>query len=498
MERRIFLPKVSIILTSYNHEKYIAAAIESALNQTFSDFELLIFDDGSTDNSHEIIKSFKDSRIKLFLNTENIGAVPMFQGAIKISTGEYIALHHSDDIWELDKLEKQVQFLENNPEYEACFTQAKFIDEDGENYNLPNDHHYKNVFKQKNRSREEWLNYFFWKSNCLCHPSILARNHPEYFIHNSSLFHLPDFFTWINLLLKKNIYVLEDELIQFRLRRKSSNSVSSFSLEKIVRVNNEEYFAIKEFLPILNDKEFFLKVFPEAKKFLVDGEINTKFAFAKMCLEKISPSYQKLAIELLYDSIHNDSTRIQIKKLYNYDENAFFKDTGNFDPYGMKLRFNFMQARLYIDFGINFNENDVIDNATLLRAEDGINSNFSVAFSFKTDKEIKNLRFDPDNRALLAIRINKFTVNGEDIKNFAANAIQVSDGYFYFLTDDPYFVLNRSFPAGEINVEIEGTVKTSIPPIFKNFEDLILNRNNENPKTRKFKLNFLNQILKTR
>ena len=254
------MPKVSIILTSYNHGKYIAAAIESTLNQTFSDFELLIFDDGSTDNSHEVIKSFTDSRIKLFLNKENTGAVQMIQAGAKISTGEFIAIHHSDDIWELDKLEKQVKFLENNPEYEACFTQAKFIDESGEIYELPKDHHYKNAFNKKNRTREEWLNYIFWNGNCFCHPSILARNHPENFVHNPALFQLPDYFTWVNLLQKKNIYVMEDELIKFRLRRGDPNSVSSRSVEKLVRVNNEEYFVAREFLPILKDKRFFLKV----------------------------------------------------------------------------------------------------------------------------------------------------------------------------------------------------------------------------------------------
>ena len=490
------MPKVSIILTSYNHGKYIAAAIESALNQTFTDFELLIFDDGSTDDSHEIIKTFKDSRIKLFLNKENTGAFQMLQAGIKTSTGEYISVHHSDDIWELNKLEKQVQFLEKNPDYIACFTQAKFIDEDGEIYNLPSDHHYKNTFKKKNRSREEWLNYLFWNGNCFCHPSILARNHPQYFIHNPALLQLPDLFTWINLLLKKNIYVLEDELIKFRLRRRAQNSVSSISLEKIVRVNNEEYFTTKEFFPILQDKNFFLKVFPEAKKFLINDEIIPHFAFAKLCLEKNTPPFQKIALELLYDLIHNEDTRTQIKKLYDYDERNFFQDTGKADAFAIELRLESLHCSLYIDYGNDFNETNRLDEKTLLKRASYTEKSFVVSFNFKSDKKIKRLRFDPDNRALLSIQIIKFTVNGEVIKNFHSNSLCKDDKYFYFLTDDPYLWIDKNIPAGDVSIEIFGMVKKAVPPIFQDLENLFLNKTNENIWIHNFKIGLLNQILK--
>ena len=457
------MPKVSIILTSYNHEKYIAAAIESVLKQTFSDFELLIFDDGSQDNSHEVIKTFNDARIKLFLNEKNIGAVQMIQAGGKVSTGEYIAIHHSDDIWESTKLEKQVKFLENNPEYEACFTQAKFIDENGEIYNLPENHHYKNVFNQKNRSREEWLNHLFWNSNCFCHPSILARNHPQYFPHNSFLFQLPDYFTWINLLQKKNIYVLEEELIKFRLRRENQNSVSSWSLENLIRVNNEEYFTAREFLPILKNKNFFLNVFPEAKKFLIDGKISTDFAFAKMCLEKTSPAFQKLALEILYDLLHNENKRRLIETLYGYAEKNFIQDTGKFDVFGTREKLSILNCRLYIDFGAGYSEENSITSPTLINSD----GNFIVTFNFCADKKITKFRFDPDDRAALSIKIIKVSVNGEIIENLTANAFQIVDEYFNFVTADPFFTIDKEISAENICVEIFGNTNNSA---LSNFE----------------------------
>lgn len=460
------MPKVSVILTSYNHEKYIAAAIESTLNQTFSDFELLIVDDGSTDNSHKIIKSFKDARIKHFLNKENTGAVQMLQLGLKVATGEFIAVHHSDDVWESTKLEKQIQFLENNPEYIACFTQAKFIDEYGKIYELPENHHYKNVFKQKNRSREEWLNHLFWKANCFCHPSILARNQMQYFSHNPALFQLPDYFTWVKLLQQKNIYVMEEELTLFRIRRGVQNSVSSWSLEKLIRVNNEEYFVAKEFLPILCDEKFFLKVFPEAEKFLIDGKISTKFAFAQLCIERNSPAFRTLALELLYDLLHNENICQWIKKLYGYDEKSFIKDTGKFDVFGISLQLKFLNCRLYIDSGKNFNEKEIINHSTPIRNGE----NFSVNFNFKSDKQIQRLRFDPAEKPALAVRIDKISVNGKIITNFISNAIQVIGNCYYFITADPFFIIDKKISKGEIQVEITGSIKQELSPEFQKFE----------------------------
>lgn len=99
------MSKVSIILTSFNHAKYLREAIESALNQTFSDFELIIWDDASTDDSWEIIQSYSDPRIKSFRNDVRRRGIYGINRAIsEVAEGEYIAIHHSDDVWELNKL----------------------------------------------------------------------------------------------------------------------------------------------------------------------------------------------------------------------------------------------------------------------------------------------------------------------------------------------------------------------------------------------------------
>ncbi len=124
-------PKVSVIMKVYNGEKYLREAIDSVLNQTFGDFELLILDDGSKDSSAEIVKSYTDSRIRLIQNAENEGIVAGQNRLISEAKGEYIAVLDCDDISYPERLEKQVTFLDKHTSYIMC---ASFRDEikDGE------------------------------------------------------------------------------------------------------------------------------------------------------------------------------------------------------------------------------------------------------------------------------------------------------------------------------------------------------------------------------
>ena len=111
------MSKVSIFMSSFNYASYISEAINSVLNQTFSDYELFIFDDASTDESWQIIQSYTDPRIHSFRNNENRNDKEGMNKVIfSMATGEYIAVHHSDNIWEPEKLQKQSDFLDTHPE----------------------------------------------------------------------------------------------------------------------------------------------------------------------------------------------------------------------------------------------------------------------------------------------------------------------------------------------------------------------------------------------
>lgn len=109
-------PLVSVVMPVYNAEKYLPAAIESILNQTFSDFEFLILNDGSTDNSAAIISRYRDSRIRLIQAAENQGLIAQLNQGLHLARGRYIARMDADDISLKNRLEKQVKFLEAHPE----------------------------------------------------------------------------------------------------------------------------------------------------------------------------------------------------------------------------------------------------------------------------------------------------------------------------------------------------------------------------------------------
>jgi glycosyltransferase involved in cell wall biosynthesis len=106
--------KVSVILPVYGVEKYIAEAVRSVLAQTFSDFELLIIDDGSPDRSVEICRQFTDSRIRI-IQQQNRGLSGARNTGIRYAKGEYLAFLDGDDLWAPEKLEKQVAHLDNSP-----------------------------------------------------------------------------------------------------------------------------------------------------------------------------------------------------------------------------------------------------------------------------------------------------------------------------------------------------------------------------------------------
>lgn len=142
---------VSIIMPTYNCGKFIAESIESVLNQTYSNWELLITDDCSTDNTIEIIKEFvqKDFRVKLFQLDLNSGAGVARNNSIERAQGKYIAFLDSDDMWMPEKLEKQIAFMEKK-QCALSYTSIINIDEDGNELGIeiaPKRH----TFKQNKR-----------------------------------------------------------------------------------------------------------------------------------------------------------------------------------------------------------------------------------------------------------------------------------------------------------------------------------------------------------
>jgi len=184
------MPLVTVLLPVYNAEKYLAEAVKSVLDQTFSDFELLVIDDGSTDRSAEILEGFHDSRIRYLKNETNVKLIRTLNRGLKEARGEFIARMDSDDICFPQRLERQLQFFVREPDTAVVGTFAIRIDETGRHGSLIK----RPVGAELSRSA--------WLPTPLLHPTVMMRRSlvDKGFTYDDSCLHCEDYDLWIRLL----------------------------------------------------------------------------------------------------------------------------------------------------------------------------------------------------------------------------------------------------------------------------------------------------------
>ncbi len=128
-------PLVTIIIPSYNHEKYIVEAVNSVLSQTYKNIELIVIDDGSEDNSVNILQKIKDPRLRLIVQ-KNMGAPNAINKGLELAKGEYIGILNSDDAYHIERIGKLLQFFGRYEELELAATYIEVIDERGERLDI--------------------------------------------------------------------------------------------------------------------------------------------------------------------------------------------------------------------------------------------------------------------------------------------------------------------------------------------------------------------------
>lgn len=326
-------PRVTIILSSLNHGRFVGEAIQSVLDQTFEDFELFIIDDCSEDDSWDIIRSFDDPRITAIRNPiRSRGAYGFNETIRNRAQGEFIAIHHSDDVWLPEKLEKQLAFIDTHPEVGAVFTQVNLIDDEGKPFLDPY-HYYQTAFQQKNRSRFEWLNHFFLEGNCLCHPSVLAR---KVIMLNAGLYdrrlgQITDFDLWMRICLHHEIYILDDPLIKFRILKGSANQSGEKS-SMHVRARNEWPLVAGRLLSIDSD-EIFFSVFPEMRRLAHSAGNNLPFLLAIRAIETNITFKMQFGLNILYALLADDRIAKEIKDKYSFGYIELIELAARIDPF---------------------------------------------------------------------------------------------------------------------------------------------------------------------
>ena len=259
-------PLVSVIMPAYNHEEYVVEAIESVLNQTYKNVEFLVADDGSSDGTAEEILKYEDRIDQIHLFDVNTGAVEAFVTLVENAKGKYIAVMHSDDVWDLNKLDMQVKYMINHPEVEACFTGCKFIDSAGAKTEAP-------LFAVDNKSKEEWFLYVYEHGNTFGHPSLMIkRERYRELLNNNAVKmfrQLPDYWMWLQLLQKSEIHILEKDLTYFRTHEEGNKRNTSAAVpENFHRHMIEEGYIWYSVFKNMSE-DFFVKVF---ESFLIKKE----------------------------------------------------------------------------------------------------------------------------------------------------------------------------------------------------------------------------------
>jgi glycosyltransferase involved in cell wall biosynthesis len=204
------MPRVSVLMPVYNGDKYLRETIDSVLNQTYKDFEFIVIDDGSTDNSLKIIESFDDERIKLI--KQNHGKiVKALNGGLEIAKGEYIIRVDADDVSLPERFSTLVDYLDKNPETTICGSWANVIDENGKYLREMTYPPVENSDIKK-----------FILSHCpFIHPSVIFRKKDIEEIGGYRKYELEDYELWTRILKKFKGHNIPEKLINYRVHSKS-------------------------------------------------------------------------------------------------------------------------------------------------------------------------------------------------------------------------------------------------------------------------------------
>lgn len=217
-------------MPSYNHEEFISTAIESVLNQTFTDFEFIIIDDASKDGSNDIIKAYeeKDSRIRAIFHNENKGIARTMNEGLEEVGGKFIAMFASDDVWVKDKLEMQLEVLKKNEDL-VVWSEGLVIDAQGDpTGELFTQRHSASKRKKSGNIFEELL-----KGNFICGQSVIfKRENLEGIRYDEQLKYLNDYKFMVDLSRKCEYYFIPASLAMYRIHGRNSSISEKESLYK--------------------------------------------------------------------------------------------------------------------------------------------------------------------------------------------------------------------------------------------------------------------------
>lgn len=215
-------PIISVIMPVFNGEKFLKSSIKSILDQTYKNFELIIINDGSKDSSLDIIKNFKDKRVKVINNVHNLGITKSLNKGIRISKGEFIARCDADDINFPNRFNTQLKFLRYNRQFAIVGSNATLIDEDG-----------KSITNTEISDTSKILKRSMFIKNNVIHSSVMFRKEvlEDVGLYDEFFVAAEDYELWLRILSKRKIHNLKNVLIQRRIHNQAVTKKYHFKYE---------------------------------------------------------------------------------------------------------------------------------------------------------------------------------------------------------------------------------------------------------------------------
>lgn len=212
-------PIVSVIIPCYNAEKYGESAVRSIMSQTYKNLEIIVTDDCSTDGTFAILEKLasEDSRIRLYKNEKNLKIVKTLNNMILLAKGKYIARMDADDISLPERIEKQVKFLEENPDIAFCGTNAVIIDENG-----------RKIGKSCHPLTCKEIRFFLQFYSTFFHPAIMIRSgvYKEN-LYDEDFLYAEDYELWARMIFSENLQGanLKEKLLEYRVFKEQTSAI---------------------------------------------------------------------------------------------------------------------------------------------------------------------------------------------------------------------------------------------------------------------------------
>jgi glycosyltransferase involved in cell wall biosynthesis len=449
--KRIFMmtaePCVSVTVLAFNHGKYIRRTIQSVLDQTHQNLEVVIVNDGSTDDTAEVIGSFTDPRMRVFHQT-NQGPSVAANRALSECRGKYIAIMAGDDLLPPNRIERQLAEYRKGGS-RILFSQVEFIDED--NNSIATNYYKSNLtpaFGQAKVLRRLFDGEAPAFILTLFTETAILKGEGEYC--DPALYQLQDYELMIRLAKKYDFCYQDEKLYRFRVRSGHVN-LSGPDPEKLIRTRNELYLLMRDFFKGIS-VSLFKEIFPDLVRkpnFSTPVEYRCEQAF--VLLKAPTSSVRLLGAERLYDLLKEEEGRATLEREYGFTHVTFAETIKTMDTEKMFLQ----TTCLYLDSGKGFNEKE-----SIRRPVDHSLPSFRVRFPVSPSLRLHTVRWDPVEHLYCKVWLESIAyedVSGQiiplELEQVGSNGVLLPDGGYLFDTLDPWFFFPVDRLIAAVNVQ---------------------------------------------